>query len=402
MPMISGGGFGGGSGYALSSGGTFTSGAGIGSGGSTMSLANPGGGSQASFDAGSGSAPMQTNRVGSAMGNVQSGMSLFTQAKGIWDKKGATTDAGAGYAETQSPDVNGTLNADGSFSSAGSTNGGMLGGGGVGANAMGAASGAMGLYSAYQGNGGVGGALSGAMSGMELGMAVGGPIGAAIGAAGGTILGAIGFGGAEKARVYWLKQGRPRMQQDLDSYQQGSMDYLTAFQDIESVKADANRTTNSMGPIAKSYYQNDIKPEIAKSEAKLTSEQRAGRSAAGVSAAQFHVGGPISGFGSMGGPDEGWIRAQRGEFMVRQQAAMPHYQALQAINGGASHADMAHYYGGGGTKAPANTSGSPSVGELHIHAVDSRSFEELLMRDPLLVTRALNAGSQNYSGTSDV
>jgi hypothetical protein len=120
-----------------------------------------------------------------------------------------------------------------------------------------------------------------------------------------------------------------------------------------------------------------------------------------VSAAQFHFGGPIGGFGAMAdNTDEGWIRAQRGEFMVQQQAALPHYQALQAINGGASHADMARYYGGSQTKAPAVDGGDTH--NWTVHAVDAQSFVDMLMNNPHGVRAALNLSQSEYSGQGDV
>jgi hypothetical protein len=115
--------------------------------------------------------------INSALGNVQQGMGLFGQAKGIFGKSSGESSSILGC---QQYDENGNV--------PNSKNGGMLGGGGFKNNALGAASGAMGMYAAYQSSGGVGGALSGAMSGMQLGMAVGGPVGAAIGA---------GYGGLE-------------------------------------------------------------------------------------------------------------------------------------------------------------------------------------------------------------
>lgn len=179
------------------------------------------------------------------------------------------------------------------------------------------------------------------------------------------------------------------------------MDFLGAYQDIQSVQLDAKNTTNQMGPGAQGYYQDTIKSEISKELAKLNSEQKAGRSAYGVSAGQFHVGGTIGGFGSMAdGPDEGWIRAQRGEFIVQQGAALPHYQALQAINGGASHADMARYYGGAQTQAAAITSGDTH--HWTVHALDSRSVEEMLMSHSGAVRGAYNASQSDYSGQADV
>jgi len=348
--------------------------------------------------------PAQSNAIGTAIGDANQGISLGTQAMSIWgggSRQSTPTGANSQYAETQGDPLSGKLNADGSFTSSGSTNNGMLGGGGFGANAMGAAGGALGMYSAYQGNGGVGGAMSGAMSGMQLGMALGGPMGAAIGAAAGAIVGAIGFGGREKARVYDLKQVRPRIANDTQSYQTGSMDYLTAYSDMQSLDMEAKKTTSSYGPAAESYYQDTIKKELRQAEAKFSAQQKAGRSQFTSTAAQYDWGGPIDNFGSYGdGADHGMIRAQRGEFMVEQQQANTHAGALTAINSGATHADMARYYGAESTTMPAQTQSSWG-GDIHVHALDAKSGVQWLMSNKHVIRSAVNASYAENSGGAD-
>ncbi len=249
---------------------------------------------------------------------------------------GAAADGDAGWSSS-TDGLQPGIAKGGTGGSGGGFGGSMLGGGGVGANAAGAIGGAVGLYSAYQSNGGVGGALQGGMAGMELGMSLGGPIGAAIGAAGGAILGAIGFGGREKARVYWLKGGHAQALNDIQSFQQGGMDYLSAFQDLEALDWQARSATGKMGPSAHAYYNDTIKPELQADRDKLTREQKAGRTASTMTAAQYDWGGPVDNFGSFRtGPQHGMIHAQQGEFVVEQQQAASHYQALSAINAGAT------------------------------------------------------------------
>ncbi|MDR3797959.1 MAG: hypothetical protein P4K93_07390 [Terracidiphilus sp.] len=403
---------GGGSAVGLGSANTFAQSSFSTSGGSTGLSASMGGASEpggstavpTSFSGSTSADATAPSGVGTALGNTQQGLGLFSQGKstlgGLFGGKKSTSDADAGFAETQSVDLSGSFNKAGNFS-LGKSGTGMLNGGGVGANAMGAAGGAMGLFGAYEGNGGVGGALSGAMSGMQLGMSLGGPIGAAIGAVGGAVLGAIGFGGREKARVYDLKQVRPRIANDFESYQQGGMDYLSAYSDVQSLDMEAKKTTRSMGPAAGAYYNDTIKKEIQQAEAKFTGEQKAGRSQFTSTAAQYDWGGPIDNFGSYGdGVDHGMIRAQRGEFMVEQQQAGTHAGALNAINSGATYADMAKYYGADSTSvAPASSSG----GEVHLHlsAIDAKSSMQFLMANKHAIRSAVNASYADNSGGAD-
>src|SRR6185437_11637828 len=315
--------------------------------------------------------PAQGSGAGGVLNDVQQGMGLFTSAKGIF---GGKSSSGTGLLEPTDKDVgNGTLNADGSYTSTGS--GGMLQGGGFGANAMGAAGGALGLYGAYEGNGGVGGALGGAMSGMELGMALGGPVGAAVGAAAGAIVGAIGFGGREKARVYDLKQVRPRIKSDQLAYNAGSMDYMAAYSDIQALDEEAKKTTRAMGMTGKSYYVDSIRPEIRAAIQKFNSEEKAGRSQYTASAAQFDIGTDFV-------PRTGMAVIHHGERIFPSDQNERITRAIEG--GGTMQAD----------------SGSGDV-HLHVHAIDAKSSMQFLMANKHSIRSALNASYAENSGGSD-
>ena len=359
---------------------------GSGAAGSTAAEAGLSGGMGAGIIGSTGSAPAQSNTLSTAMGDVGSGFGLAEQGMGLFgsQKSSSTTNAGSSFLGGGST---GALGGS-------SKNGGMLGGGGFGSNAMGAASGAMGLFSAYEGNGGVGGALSGAMSGMQLGMALGGPMGAAIGAAAGAIVGAIGFGGREKARVYDLKQVRPRMKSDTDSYEQGSMDYLTAYSDMQSLDVEARKTTSSMGPAATSYYNDTIKKELQQAEAKFTSMQKAGRSQFTSTAAQFASGTDrVLGTGyALLHQDESVNTADRTE------------RATRALERGADLDNVAATYRTtmqSNNARQTSSSGSAWTGDLHIHALDAKSSVQWAMQNKHVIRSAVNASYSENSGGAD-
>lgn len=358
-----------------------------------------------------------SSAIASGIGNAQKSAALISQARSFFTSSstngaavvggGSTTDASSPFQIAEEPMQ--TVNLPGKSLS---TNKGMLAGGGVMANAAGAATGAMGLYSAFEGNGGVGGALSGAMSGMKVGAALGGPIGAAIGAVGGAIMGAIGFGGREQGRVYDLKQVRPRLANDFQAYQTGGMDYTSAYSDMESLDQEARKTLDKMGGSARAYYWDTINKEIKQAEGKLTAEQKAGRSMYTMSGAQFDQGGWADDFGSMStGPSTGLAHLRRGEFVVSEQPAATHAGALEAIRAGATHADMGRYYG---MDAAAQSyraamraglsSGSTSNSTTHhwnIKAWDSKDVSDMLMSNMHGVRAANNASYAENSGGSD-
>jgi hypothetical protein len=348
------------------------------------------------FNAGSGAAPAPgQNKVGGILGDLKQGMGLVKQGAGIFGGGGGKSGAASQdqYAETQDATVDGQFDKDGNFAQKGSGTGGMLGGGGIAANAGGAIGGALGLYSAYEGNGGVGGAASGAMSGMELGMSLGGPIGAAVGAVGGAILGAIGFGGREKARVYDLKQIRPRLSNDIDGFQQGSMDYTSAYSDIEGLSREANMTTNAMGPAGKSYYQDTIKKEIKDAEGKLTAEQRAGRSMYTTTAAQF-----ATGIDSV--PRDGMAMLHQKEMVF---SAPRTERATRALENGASLESVHRSYQAAMSTRDARR--APSGGErtmnMNVHAIDAKGVAQFFDKYKHHMRRALNSSYAENSGGAD-
>lgn len=318
---------------------------------------------------GTGSAGSTHSAIASGVGYVHQGAALYQQADSIFGPKGAAALGHDSSVDNVRFDKNGNQIEGGSGA-------GMLNGGGFAANAMGAAGGAIGLYSAFEGGGGIGGAASGAMSGMELGMSLGGPMGAAIGAIGGAIIGAIGFGGREKARVWWLKNGRNRMQNDTDSFQQGGMDYLSAMADIEQLKADANHTTNAMGKAAEGYYQDTIKAEIAKAEDNLTREQKAGRSQFGASAASYAVGSDYI-------PSTGFNLNHEGERIIPSDQNKRITRALEAS-----------------TKMPAASSLGGDV-HLHVHAMDTKGVKQFLFENKHGIRAALNSSYAENSGGAD-
>jgi hypothetical protein len=115
-------------------------------------------------------------------------------------------------------------------------------------------------------------------------------MGMVIGAAAGAIIGAVGSG--QEARKYDLKTVRPRITADLEAYHSGSMDYLGAYSDGQSLQMEAAKTTTKMGPADGRYYQNTIKPELLQFMEKITAEQKAGRSMYTASGASYASGNP--------------------------------------------------------------------------------------------------------------
>jgi hypothetical protein len=335
-------------------------------------------------------APPASHELRSAVSDVQGGIGLVKQGAQIFGGGSGSSGAGGNaggsdaasvLAEAQAaPGAHASLDTTdpdnpGAGAAGSGGNGGMLGGGGVGANAMGAVGGAVGLYSAYEGNGGVGGALSGAMSGMQLGMALGGPIGAAIGAAGGAVLGAIGMGGREKARVYDLKQVRPHIAGDEQSYETGSMDYLSAYSDMQSLDTTAERTTKQWGPAAHSYYNDTIRTEIAQARGKLDQMEKAGRSNFGASAAQYATG--TDSVPAMLTPGERVIPSDQNERITR------------ALENGASSKSRPVAPGFGGDV------------HLHVHTMDAGGVAQFLNDNKHGIRAAVNASYSENSGGAD-
>jgi len=391
--MIAGGSGASGGGYGAYAGGSGTSSSGFGgwggssyTGGSSGARFTPAVYHPGSMPGGGGFSGAGVNGGvgGGAMSDISSGIGLVGQARGIFKSGAPNAGGGRGdYADVISPQISGGFNKSGTYQSSPGGSGwnqSMLGGGGVGSNAAGAAGGALGMFSAYEGNGGVGGALSGAMSGMKLGMAIGGPMGAAVGAAAGAIVGAIGFGGREKAHVYDLKTVRPRIGDDTQSYEQGGMDYLTAYSDMLSLDMEAKKALYPMGPAGGRYYKDTVEKEIKDAERKFTSMEKAGRSRYTATAAQFAEGTDSV-------PRDGLAVIHHRERIVPSDQ---NERITRALEGGA-----------GSTRMPAQ---SGFGGDIHFHvsAIDSRSVDKFFNENGHRIRASLNKTYAENSGGSDM
>lgn len=309
------------------------------------------------------------NTAQGVLGDAQQAIGVGQQLSGAF---GGFGKIGAGLNK-----LGGIFN--GESTTAATKNGGMLGHGGFGANLAGAAGGALGLFSAYEGKGGVSGALGGALSGAKMGMAVGGPIGAAIGAGAGALMGLFGRGGREQARMYDLRTVRPHLAQTLQQYQTGGMTYLSAYSDVQSLEMDAKNATNRMGFQGEHYYQETIKGELHQAMGHLTAEERAGRNNFAMSQAQFHEG-----IDSV--PYDMNATLMKGE---RVFDADQNERITQAIEGGADSRRMAVSTGFGGDV------------HLHVHTMDEKGVRQFLDANKHNIRAALNKSFAENSGGAD-
>jgi hypothetical protein len=285
------------------------------------------------------------------------------------------TDQEAGYAETQNPDLSGKFDKKGDFTPKGGGNGSMTSSGLTDANTMSAAEGVAGMYSAYESTGGMGGATTGALSGAELGMAVAGPLGAAVGAAAGAVIGYLGPGGAKKAEEYDKKTVRPHIADTQQAYNSGSMDFLSAYSDLQGLDAEAFKTLSKMGPSARRYRNDHITPEIKQAEGKLSAEEKAGRSQYSASAAQYATGTSYV-------PETGYNLNHAGE---RIFSSVDNSEITKAVT-----------EGNRGTM-PAQT---PSMGDvhLHVHAIDAKGVAGFLDKYKHNIRSAVNDSYAENSG----
>ena len=265
---------------------------------------------------------------------------------------------------------------------------------------LGAAGAAGAAYSGTEGvvksfdQGGLKGAIGGTMGGVEAGAAIGsfaGPagtvVGGIIGGAAGLVTNLVGqiMGepGKMAARSYYKKTLFPQLESIETSFNSGGGgDYLSAISQANSAEASGvSYMRNKWGSDAANYVKgNYLDKETQKVVGDITRLAGSGRQYIGKTAAEFHTGGVIGGFGDFAtSANEGFIHAMAGEHVTMAQPAEQHAPMLAAINGGASPAQMAAMYlqaAGGGSRG-----GGSSVVNNHTHnysAIDAKSFGKFL------------------------
>lgn len=348
---------------------------------------------------GPGAAIPPSNTLNNAVNDVGSGISFGKQAMSIFgggsspgSSSGATATTSSAPGDADSIPLEQMQNMPLSGLAKSPKNGGMLGGGGFMSNIGGAVSGGLGVYAAAEGNGGVGGALQGGMAGMQLGMSLAGPIGAAIGAVGGAVLGSLGLGGKEKAHVYDLRTVQPGIKNETQGYETGSVDYSTAYSDMETLDTTAERTTKQWGPAAHSYYNDTIRSEIHQAEGKFTAMEKSGRSQFTASAAQYAAGTdsvPSTGLAVIH-ENERIVPSDKNERITR---AMESLSSPDAVARGYRSAMM-----GGRSQGSSTTE---IHHHYHTHAIDTKSGTQWLMANKHTIRAAQNASYAENSGGAD-
>jgi hypothetical protein len=144
-----------------------------------------------------------------------------------------------------------------------------------------------------------------------------------------------------------------------------------------------------------------MKKEQKLADAQIEARAKGGSYATGMSAAQFHTGGRISGFGDFAtSSDEGFIHARLNEAVVNPTAVAMHGPAIDAMNSGASPADIAKMYL---ANTPASSSGGGSGRTIHqsitIQALDSKSFDQAMKGgNAKIMQKHLNSLAEAYAG----
>lgn len=281
-----------------------------------------------------------------------------------------------------------------------------------GASVGGVVSAGMGIYGVVQSvrSGSVGGAaLSGAMAGASIGMMVGGPvgalIGAGIGAVGGAVAGLLGdlFSdhGKGKAKAYDSSTVQPALQKELQSFDAGQTGYDQVMKDLDTLSKQAQSDTAGYGSGARSYYTNNIVPEIAAVQQTIDQQMRGGRGNIVMSAAQFHTGGRIVGFGDLSTSNtEGFVHAQLGEHVMTPRASSNYGPMLDAMNRGSDVHSIINSYVRGSRQMSSASSGG-SGGGITIQALDSKSIEYWLRNGGAMqIQKATNGNVERYSGVA--
>jgi hypothetical protein len=241
--------------------------------------------------------------------------------------------------------------------------------------------------------------MGGAMGGMEVGSLLG-PVGSVVGAIAGGLAGMFAgiFGDQGKGQAEGLDVNtiQPQITKDMQDFEAGRSGYSAIAMDLTNMLTSARSSTGAWGSGARNYFNSNIEPEINAALSSIQKQERGGRGAVTMSAAQYHTGGMIGDFGDMATSDtEGFIHAMRNEFVVNPMAAANHAPILQAMNSGVN-------FGYSSTVQPRMPAGSGSGagGTVVIQALDSKDVATWAKTrgGSRALTAALNQGNGQYSG----
>lgn len=234
-----------------------------------------------------------------------------------------------------------------------------------------------------------------------IGTAIGAGVGAAVGAAAAIAGGVMDMGGRIAARTYYEKTLFPAIEADRNGQ---TSDPISAISDVNKQSSDGYHymATHFGGAGADWVKANYLDKEVALALSQITAHVQGGSMYTGRQAMQFHSGGYVGGFGDFGtGGNEGLIHALMGETMMNQSATATHAPVLNAMNDGASPADVASMYLASAKSSSNPSSAAPSGGDTHyhVHTLDTQTMTGWLRNGGArMISKSQNNLASQYAG----
>ena len=210
---------------------------------------------------------------------------------------------------------------------------------------------------------------------------------------------AMGEAGNLGARGYYQQSVLPTLEADMNT---SGGDYQSAAADVGKTASDAMAyMSGHFGTLSAQWVNaNYMQKEATLVLQRIEDSAKGGRQYTTLSASQFHTGGTISGFGSLGtSGNEGFVHAMLNETVMNTQASGTHGPALSAMNSGASAGDIASMYLAGAK--PSGAASSPSGGDthFHIHTLDTKTMDSWLKNGGARqITKHQNTYAGQYAG----
>jgi hypothetical protein len=243
------------------------------------------------------------------------------------------------------------------------------------------------------------GAAIGSLFGPE-GTLIGAGIGAGVGAAAGLVGLVAGEGGNLAARSYYEQSVLPTLESDMSN---PNGDFQSADSSVGTTSSQALAyMTQKWGKSAADWVNvNYMQKEVNAVLQRINDVAAGGHQYTTLSASQFHTGGTISGFGSLGtSSNEGFIHAMLNETVMNTQASTAHGPVLSAMNSGASASDVASMYLAGAN--PSGGTAPAAAGDTHnwsVNALDAKSFSSFLKSGGAqLIVKHTNTYASEYAG----